>query len=65
MTKKEIAAKLKDHAEHLRHTPIDAPLGAINTLNHLLACINSLNKLAADLEAEKEETENEDHNEPE
>lgn len=59
------AKALREIINKIKMTPITAPLVSIHTQNHLLMCVDELEKLAAKLEAEKEEIESDDHNKPE
>lgn len=56
--------KLREIISKIKMTPITAPLVSINTQNHLLMCVDELEKLVVKLETEKEEA-HEDHHEPE
>lgn len=56
---------LRKTIAQLKMTPITAPLVSVQTINHLLACVNELEKLAAEMETQEEVKADEDHNEPE
>ena len=61
----KFAKKLYEIINQIKMTPITAPLVSVHTINHLLACVNELEKVAAELEAAKEDKDDEDHHEPE
>lgn len=63
--KNKCAKKLYEIINQIKMTPITAPLVSVHTINHLLACVNELEKVAAELEAAKEDKADEGTDKPE